>query len=119
MISRPSRIFFSGGQMLQMLREVEEQDQDAGQQAFPRADIGRKIPGEQHQDAESEEKFEPRTHSIGCFLVILSCRRSGSHYLALSGAFNTLVMADFSISIFTLSATFTITVVSFTFEISP
>ncbi len=34
-------------------------------------------------------------------------------------SFSTVAMADFSISIFTLSATFTITVVSLTFEISP
>ena len=37
----------------------------------------------------------------------------------LSLVFSTVVIADFSISIFTLSATFTITVVSFTLEMSP
>ena len=34
-------------------------------------------------------------------------------------SFRTLVIADLSISIFTLSATFTSTVVSFTFEMRP
>ena len=34
-------------------------------------------------------------------------------------SFSTVVTADFSISIFTLSATFTITVASFTLEMSP
>src|SRR4029077_4260647 len=74
----------------------EQQRNRGGENFFPQAAVGREIPTKQDEQAEAGEKCQGGTHS-----------------------FKTFVIADFSISIFTLSATFTITVVSFTFAINP
>src|SRR5213079_2479345 len=82
-----------------LLRRINHRDAERDQQhhergcenAFPHANVGREIPTEQNEQAEAAKKCQCGRHSD----------------------FKTLVTADFSISIFTLSATFTITVVSF------
>ena len=87
----------------------------------------REIPAEQHQYGEADKKsehwghgiFDPRS-SIFDLLIGVACsvRLSNGNVLPYA-SFRTLVIADLSISIFTLSATFTSTVVSFTFEMRP
>src|SRR5262249_46413980 len=89
--------------------------------------FGREIPAEKHQYGEADKKsehwghgiFDPRS-SIFDLLIGVACsvRLSNSNVLPYA-SFRTLVIADLSTSIFTLSATFSSTVVSFTFEIRP
>src|ERR1700730_18217865 len=58
--------------------------------------------------------------SLGFVVMRLShFRFQRFNFLTIQPSFITFVMADFSISIFTLSATFNITLVSLTFAINP
>ena len=93
--------------------------------------IGGEIPPEEDEDGESGKKCKRRGHSIAdCglrivdWLIAPSLNRLIFIDNPLSDinsqlSFSTVVTADLSISIFTLSATFTSTVFSFTFEIRP
>src|SRR5262245_36169913 len=89
--------------------------------------FGGEIPAEQHQDGETDKESEHRGHGIldsessnFDLVIIVACLvQPGNGNVLSYASFSTLVIADLSISIFTLSATFTSTVVSFTFEIRP
>src|SRR5205085_10101499 len=86
-----------------------DEDKHESEDPLPGAVIGREVPAEKTEPHELDEKHDSRTDlhfGVGIYDALASF------------VFRTLVTAVFSISSFTLSATFTITVVSFTFEIS-
>ena len=93
-----------------------------------RSPSAREIPAEQHQYGEADKKvstgvdriFESSIFDFSIYSsALLSLVRLSNGSVLPYASFRTLVIADLSISIFTLSATFTSTVVSFTLEIRP
>ena len=114
----------------------EQQHERHREQAFPRPMVRGEVPPEENEHGQTDAKCKRRAHwSFDVRLSILdllinsslswpslswrdrSLREGGN--LLTYASFNTLVMADLSISIFTLSATFSSTVFSFTFAMRP
>src|SRR5205814_3192832 len=95
------------------------------QQAFPQTLICGEVPPKQHEQRNPDKKRECRGHEIAngkpgrCFASVTGRLSIADCFIVLwvngstiQASFKTVAIADFSISIFTLSATFTSTVFS-------